>query len=190
MRSRFLIFETDYSNLQDPLGKLMSTAMTTFFSMPSARSISLALQTFFHSEKRSSTKSNSKYQLSNHPRPRYQNSEMQILSTLGKVPGKTKLSMRLIQGGSQHMVRVDVVDMKRHVHHNFDYKVDGKYSKRRRSNVAVLIVGIVFMSSFLFYCLLFNHSFPTNPNRITNCFQLFFSIATLPTTFAQCVRLF
>ena len=47
---------------------------------------------------------------------------------------------------------------------------DGKYSKRRRSNVAVLIVGIVFMSSFLFYCLLFNHSFPTNPNRMTNCF--------------------
>ena len=65
-----MIEQDDYSNLQDPLGKLMSTAMTTFFSMPSARSISLALQTFFHSEKRSSTKSNSKYQLSNHPRPR------------------------------------------------------------------------------------------------------------------------
>ena len=30
----------------------------------------------------------------------------------------------------------------------------GKYSKRRRSNVAVIIVRIVFISSFLFYCLL------------------------------------
>ena len=49
----------------------------------------------------------------------------------------------------------------------------GKYSKRRRSNVAVIIVRIVFISSFLFYCLLFNHSFQTNPNKITNCFQLF-----------------
>ena len=31
----------------------------------------------------------------------------------------------------------------------------------------------VFISSILFYCLLYNHSFSTNPNRITNCFQLF-----------------
>ena len=36
--------------------------------------------------------------------------------------------------------------------------------------VAVIIVRIVFIDSFLFYCLLYNHSFPTNPNRITNCF--------------------
>ena len=53
---------------------------------------------------------------------------------------------------------------------------NGKYSKRRRSNVAVIIVRIVFVSSFLFYCLLLNHSFQTNPNRITNCFKLFFHI--------------
>ena len=46
----------------------------------------------------------------------------------------------------------------------------GKYSKRRRSNVAVIIVRIV---SFLFCCLFLDHSFPTNPNRITNCFKLF-----------------
>ena len=50
----------------------------------------------------------------------------------------------------------------------------GKYSKRRRSNVAVIIVRIDFISSFLFYCLFLNHSFSTNPNRITNCFQLIF----------------
>ena len=37
-----------YTAMQGPLGKLMSTAMTTFFSMPSARSISLALSTFYH----------------------------------------------------------------------------------------------------------------------------------------------
>ena len=52
------------------------------------------------------------------------------------------------------------------------YDDPGKYSKRRRSNVAVIIVRILFISSFLFYCLLCNHSFQTNPNRITNCFQL------------------
>ena len=45
--------------------------------------------------------------------------------------------------------------------------------KRRRSNVAVIVVEVIFISSFLFYCLLLNHSFPTNPNSITNCFKLF-----------------
>ena len=50
---------------------------------------------------------------------------------------------------------------------------EGKYSKRRRSNVAVIHVRIIFTSSILFYCLLLNHSFQTNPNSVTNCFQLF-----------------
>ena len=59
--------------------------------------------------------------------------------------------------------------------------VVGKYSKRRRSNVAVIHVRIVCIGSFLFYCLLLNHSFQTNPNSITNCFQLF-SLLQLTTT--------
>ena len=50
--------------------------------------------------------------------------------------------------------------------------LEGKYSKRRRSNVAVTIVEIVFTNSFLFYCLLYNHSFQTNPNSMTNLFKL------------------
>ena len=58
----------------------------------------------------------------------------------------------------------------------------GKYSKRRRSNVAVIHVRIIFIGSFLFYCLLLNYSFQTNPNSITNCFKLFLSITTLQTT--------
>ena len=56
---------------------------------------------------------------------------------------------------------------------------EGKYSKRRRSNVAVIIVRIIFISLFLFYRLLLNHGFPTNPNSVTNCFKLFLSITTL-----------
>ena len=39
-----------------------------------------------------------------------------------------------------------------------------KYSKRR-SNVAVIIVRTVFISSFLFYCLLLNHSFQINTQK-------------------------
>ena len=46
-------------------------------------------------------------------------------------------------------------------------------NKRRRSNVALIIVKVLFISLFLFYCLLCNHSFTTNPNSVTNCFKLF-----------------
>ena len=60
-----------------------------------------------------------------------------------------------------------------------------KYSKRRRSNVAVNIVGIIFIGAFLFCCLLYNHSFQTNPNKITNCFK-FFSLLQLTTTLLYC----
>jgi hypothetical protein len=56
---------------------------------------------------------------------------------------------------------------------------NGNGGKRRRSNVAVIIVRVIFISPFLFYCLLYNHSFPTNPNSITNCFELILSITTL-----------
>ena len=67
----------------------------------------------------------------------------------------------------------------------------GKYSKRCRSNVSVIIVRVIFIRPFLFQCLLCNHSFQTNPNKITNCFKLILSLfTTLQTTFAQCVRLF
>ena len=58
-------------------------------------------------------------------------------------------------------------------------KDQGKYSKRRRSNVAVIHVRTVFIGSFLFYCLLLNHSFQINPNSITNCVKLFFLFTTL-----------
>jgi chromosome segregation ATPase len=40
-------------------------------------------------------------------------------------------------------------------------------------NVAAIIVTVIFIGAFFFYCLLCNHSFQTNPNKMTNCFQLF-----------------
>ena len=62
-------------------------------------------------------------------------------------------------------------ERKKRARGDYDHDEDeGKCSKRRRSNVAVIIVRIIFIGSFLFYCLLLNHSFQTNPNKITNCF--------------------
>ena len=48
-------------------------------------------------------------------------------------------------------------------------------NKRRRSNVAIIIVRVLFISLFLFNCLLCNHSFQTNPNKITNCLKFILS---------------
>ena len=47
--------------------------------------------------------------------------------------------------------------------------------------MVVIIVRIIFISSFLFYCLLYNHSLQTNPNTVTNLSKL------CQLTFAQCV---
>ena len=41
------------------------------------------------------------------------------------------------------------------------------------SIIVVIIVKIIFMSSFLLCRLLYNHSFKTNPNNTTNLSKLF-----------------
>ena len=56
------------------------------------------------------------------------------------------------------------------------------------SNVAVMIVRVIFIGSFFFYCFLSNRSFPTNSKQdILTAFKLYFlSIYKLyKTTFAQ-----
>ena len=45
-----------------------------------------------------------------------------------------------------------------------------------QDNAAVIIGAVIFIGAFLFYCLLYNHSFPTNPNSITYIFKLVLSI--------------
>ena len=42
----------------------------------------------------------------------------------------------------------------------------GTYKSDAGANVAVIIVKVIFISAFLFYCLLYNHSFQTNPNSV------------------------
>ena len=93
------------------------------------------------------------------------------------VPGETNSSTMRRRLSHHHLAE----DLSSHTSNSKNVAVpwvSGKYSKRRRSNVAVIIDRIVFIDSFLFYCLLLNHSFPTNPNRITNCFKLFSLLQT------------
>ena len=56
--------------------------------------------------------------------------------------------------------------------------------QRRRSNVVIRIVRVIFISSFLFVCLLLNHSFPTNPNMYILTALNFFFYYNFTTTFA------
>ena len=41
-----------------------------------------------------------------------------------------------------------------------------------------MIVRVIFISSFLLYCLLLKHIFQTHPNMITNCLKLILSVTT------------
>ena len=68
-----------------------------------------------------------------------------------------------------------------HSHSLFEAKV----SIQCDAVVAVIVVRIVFISSFFFYCLLLNHSFPTIPNMIILIALklILFYITTLQTTF-------
>ena len=52
-------------------------------------------------------------------------------------------------------------------------QVQDQVSIQSDAVVAVIIVRIVFISPFFFYCLLLNHSFQTNPNSVTNCFKTY-----------------
>ena len=45
------------------------------------------------------------------------------------------------------------------------FKVSTKLLKSN-AGAAVIIVRTIFISAYLFYCLLLNHSFPTNPNSV------------------------
>ena len=56
-----------------------------------------------------------------------------------------------------------------------------------------MIVRVIFISAFFFYCLLLNHSFPTNPNRIILTalklvLSLYYKLYKLH--LLKCVRLF
>ena len=59
-----------------------------------------------------------------------------------------KRFQRLIESDGGRQIRVESDDV------GSNGRLSGKYSKRRRSNVAVIIVRVVFSKSFLFYCLL------------------------------------
>ena len=132
--------------MKEALGYVMSTGMTTFLSLPSAQALSLGLYMFYHADDDMGTirrdEDSVDFSLSSHPRPRYMQAEMQIISSMAKVPGSTKLSMQSLPGDVLNMVRVDIVNMTRSVNHHFDYAKDGhqrKYKMHVERNVSSVL---------------------------------------------------
>ena len=65
-----------------------------------------------------------------------------------------KLWLRLAEGEQSLGLDIPEEALNEMRAHLTDINYAGKYSKRRRSNVDIIIDRIVFISAFLFYCLL------------------------------------
>ena len=88
-----------------------------------------------------------------------------VVTIIDSVPSNACLRLLLVD--LDHVDELPIKHQFRKQLHLAKFPIIGSLvrKKRRRSNVAVIIVRIVFISSFLFYCLLLNHSFPTNPQQ-------------------------
>merc|ERR1711871_1591640 len=106
--------------------------------MPRAAHVSLALTTFFPNGDLSEAgtltgpylgKPN-RFRLSEHPTEFAAKFESKFLSRMTRTPGSghTKIAVKPLEGPVP-IVRCDIVNMTRHVHHHFDYARDGHQRK-------------------------------------------------------------
>ncbi len=121
------------------VGLFLSTAMTSFFSVPSAAIISLAYATFFPRMSRNACEggigacgpsfdSMPALTVADHPTALFVNAETRFLLGLARAPGSTRIATKILPG-SAHMVRADIINMTRQVNHHFDYQKDGHTRK-------------------------------------------------------------
>ena len=124
------------------LGSLLSIALTTFISVPSAQRVSLAMMLFFsdittlrrplhevysHIQAPRYTMA-SPFDIANHPTEQYQGFETMFLMSAAKVrSGSTQVrfSPMFYHQRRVPIVRCDILNMTRNVHHHYDYAKDG-----------------------------------------------------------------
>ena len=112
----------------ETLGELLSCAMTTFVNLAPDWQVSAALELLFPlggTEEADSLPSGGAFEetaLSDHPKERLKGFGERLLQNQVRVPdGYTKVDAKRLQADAR-FVRLDVVDMERHVHHHFDYQ--------------------------------------------------------------------
>lgn len=113
------------------MGELLSTGLTTFLHMPTSAHVSLSMAVFFppHGSGAelagplhlsSPEESAALYSMQNHPVGPYLDFESKLLRYNTRTPsGSTKVSIRPLvpDGLGLPLVRCDIVNMTRHVHH-------------------------------------------------------------------------
>jgi hypothetical protein len=134
------------------LGSVLSSALTTFVSVPSSAQVSLAMSVFMaggggiltgpfrplsdvfgHSENSESADTsawNHYSDISSHPLPQYRGFETVWLLGSSRVDGgSTQISLTPIYHDTKSklpiLIRCDIVNMTRHVHHHYNYAKDG-----------------------------------------------------------------
>lgn len=135
------------------LGSVLSSALTTFVAVPSSAQVSLAMSVFMtaaggevltgpyrslshvygHSVSGESVDTsawNHFSDISNHPLPQYRGFETVWLLGSSRVDGgSTQISLTPIYHDTKSMlpilIRCDIINMTRHVHHHYNYAKDG-----------------------------------------------------------------
>lgn len=124
------------------LGPLLSIALTSFIATPSASRVSLAMMLFFSDISTLRTPlhtlydhapsphyiTSSPFDVSSHPTEAYQGFETLFLMSAAKVKGGTtqvRFSPMFHRHQRMPIMRCDIVNMTRKVHHHYDYAKDG-----------------------------------------------------------------
>jgi tRNA G46 methylase TrmB len=143
---RYLIYSPSLLDLADSktLASLFTTALTSFYALPSDKHLSLALSIFYplgtgSADSHSGTllgptyapdKSSAEaaYSLISHPMKPYLDLDLALLRRLSEKATLSVAVRRLappLGVAGLPLLRLDIVNMTRHVHHHFDYIKDG-----------------------------------------------------------------
>lgn len=117
-------------DLGTKLGVLFTLAMTTFIQMPHPAVLSLALTTFFEDlghQGPDRASARDRYDIRKHPRPAYRRSSLRLLQAATRLSEGNSVALRTVD--ETHLVRVDMMNMTRHVGHHVGYGRDGHRSK-------------------------------------------------------------
>ena len=143
---RYLIYSPSLLDLTDSkmLASLFTTALTSFYALPSDKHLSLALSIFYPLGTGSADShlgtlpgpaytpdkslAEAAYSLISHPTKPYLDLDMALLRRLSEKASLSVAVRRLappLGVAGLPLVRLDILNMTRHVHHHFDYIKDG-----------------------------------------------------------------
>ena len=115
------------------IGNLFSSSLTSFVKIPTAKQVSLAWELFFSPPPAMDGQPNSKkankqnFDIARHPTKFFENFEHMFLATSSNPSSVEGFTNVKISNGNKNvpLVRVDITNATRPVHHHYDFKKDG-----------------------------------------------------------------